>query len=53
MERRSFFEFFNCPEGGNKEQPKEITDDVDTWTQKMKNGDLSSYLGWVLYCIKL
>ena len=44
---------FDSPEGGNKKQSKKISEKVTTWTQRMKNGQLPSFLGWIAYRHKL
>jgi len=52
-EEREFLGVFDSPEGGNKEQLEKISEKVSTWIQRMRNGHLPSFLGWIAYKHKL
>ena len=43
----------DCPAGENKSHLKYIQDKVNGWIDKMKNGHLSSSMGWVAYRFQL
>ena len=50
---KGFLGVYDSPEGVNKEQIKKISEKVSTWTQRMRNAHLPSYLGWLAYKQKL
>ena len=50
---KEFLGVFDSPQGGNKEQISKILEKVEKWTQRLKNGHLPSYLGWLAYKNKL
>ena len=50
---KEFLGVYDSPEGGNKEQIKKISEKVSTWTTRMRNAHLPSYLGWLAYKQKL
>ena len=52
-EEKKFLGVFDSPSGGNVEQIEKINEKVETWTNRMRNGHLPSYLGWKSYHLKL
>ena len=46
-QEKEFLGVYDSPEGGNKEQIKKMLKKVETWTQRLCNGHLLSYLGWL------
>ena len=39
----------DCPTGGNKSHLEHIKEKVNTWIDKMRNGHLTSSIGWISY----
>ena len=43
----------DCPAGGNKSHLEHIRDKMNAWIDKMRNGHLSSAMGWIAYNFQL